>query len=138
MKSTVHDEFMSWVDTQCAGRWNELFDAGKWSKRFKECYSTGEALKSILEILKARPTDGITFMKDTLKEQVGNGIGLVVGEIIPKLEELFQKGLVPCNQKCRLPSKQPLNGLNQSFKKPKAPKNPGGGHKNGLPVLTPL
>ena len=92
--SGVHNEFIRWLDIQCANRWNRLFSAVEWVGRFKDIYDSDETLQAILS---SRKHDGIEFMERKLKEQVGNdGIGLVVGEIVAKLEGLLkqEKGCV--------------------------------------------
>ena len=88
--SQFYDEFVKWFDVQCVSRWNNLCSAEAWAGRFMEFYSTDEALKSILA---SRRTDGFEIIKTQLKEKVGhNGVGLVVDEIVTKLEELSKSG----------------------------------------------
>ena len=87
--SGVHDEFMSWLDIQCADRWNRLFDAAAWVERFKDIYNSDETLQTILSSVKQH---GFDIMKQQLKEKVSNnGIGLVADEIVAKLEGLLKR-----------------------------------------------
>jgi len=88
--SHCRDEFVKWFNVQCVSRWNNLCSAETWAGRFMEFYSTDEALKSILM---TRRTDGFEIIKAQLKEKVGNdGVGLVVDEIVTKLEDLSKSG----------------------------------------------
>ena len=78
------------MDSKCSGEdgWDQLFKAGEWVPMFKRLYKTDDDLKGILT------TVGIGFdtAKTQLKERVGEGIGIVLDEIVNKLKELFDKG----------------------------------------------
>ena len=90
--SSIHSEFIKWVDFQCINGWNELFDAEVWAELFKKFYNSDEKMKSILAT--AKRTDGFALTKGQLKEKVGHdGIGLVADETFTTLEDMFSKGL---------------------------------------------
>ena len=89
--SQFYDEFVKWFDVQCVSRWNKLCSAEAWAERFKDFYSNDEALKSIL--VTSRRIDGFAVIEKKLKEQVGHDdVGLVVHEIVTKLEDLSKSG----------------------------------------------
>ena len=85
---SVHEQFVRWMDERCAECWNELFSAGTWSGVFKKIYTNDQNLETIVKI---RDKDGLEAIKTQLKEQVGPGIGAVVGDVVTKLDGLFSR-----------------------------------------------
>ena len=82
--------FMQWIDERCLACWNARFQAKEWSHCFKAVYNTDDALRSILKIWRK---NGLDVIGCQLKGKVGDGIGMVVDEIVAQLDELYPESV---------------------------------------------
>eukprot|EP01001_Neometanema_parovale_P010773 NODE_7007_length_800_cov_137.567208_g6769_i0.p1 GENE.NODE_7007_length_800_cov_137.567208_g6769_i0~~NODE_7007_length_800_cov_137.567208_g6769_i0.p1 ORF type:complete len:145 (+),score=17.28 NODE_7007_length_800_cov_137.567208_g6769_i0:114-548(+) len=89
-QDTLRDQFMEEARALSTPgmQWARLYDADRWINRFADCYSTDDALRSLLDLDKDGTNRGNVIFQ--LKVQVDPAAGAAVREILSKLKILFK------------------------------------------------